>query len=73
MDVQIQTFIDSMIRTQFADFKGSWGNLHLELSEKTLNDLVKMMLTQKSAIPYLGLVNAATVKGGISMDIKFSI
>ena len=73
MDAQIQTFLDNLMKSQFADLKGSWGNFHLELSEKVLNDLGKLLLTQKGVIPYLALVNAVQVKGAVSVDLKLNI
>ena len=33
MDAQLQSFVDKMTRSQFADLQGSWANVHLVRGE----------------------------------------
>jgi hypothetical protein len=74
MDAQLQALLDNLVKSQFADLKGSWANLHLILSEKVVNEfLAKALATQKKDYPWLGMVNAAHIKGSIVVEIKLQV
>jgi len=73
MDARVQAFVDKLTSTQFADLKGSWANMHLELSEKLLNEVLGIVMgnpSLKKNYPMLALLNAAQVKGSLSVDLK---
>lgn len=74
MEEHLRSLLDNLLRTKFADLNGSWANLHLEIPEKVLNELVgNLLLTQKKAHPVLDLVSAAQVKGTITLDVKLAV
>lgn len=74
MNEQMQAFLNNLIKTQFADLKGSWANLQLQLSEKALNELLALALaSQKEANPWLRLVQVAQVKGKLAIELKLTI
>ena len=74
MDKELKAFVDNMVKTQFADLKGSWANLHLQIPEKLLNELLATALSaQKENNPWLALVTAAHVKGSVSVEIKVNV
>ena len=74
MEAQLQSFLDSLIKSQFTDLKDSWANLHLEISETVANELLATVLaTQNKSYPLLGMVSAAHVKGPIILDVKLQV
>lgn len=74
MDDQMKLFFENLAKSQFADLKGSWANLHLQIPEKVLNELLALTIkSQKDAIPWLALVNATNVKGTLSVEIKLTV
>lgn len=74
MDEQLKAFFESLVRSQFSDLKGSWANLHLEIPEKILNELLTVTLnSQKAANPWLALVSAARAKGTVALEIKLTV
>jgi hypothetical protein len=71
MEPQLQSFLDNLIKSQLTDLKDSWANLHLEISEKVVNEvLAKMLATQRQTYPLLDKVSAAQVKGSIIVELK---
>ena len=74
MDAQLQSLLDNLVKTQFADLKGSWANFHLEVPEKVLNDIVnEVLVAQKKNYPLLGLVKFTHVKGSIVLEVKLGV
>jgi hypothetical protein len=74
MDDQLKVFFDNLVRSQFSDLKGSWANLHLQVPEKLLNELLTLTLnSQKAANPWLALVSAAHAKGTVALEIKLTV
>jgi hypothetical protein len=73
MDEQTKLFLENLMKNQFADLKGSWANLHIQIPEKVLNELLGMIIkSQKDAIPWLALVNATNVKGTVSVEVRLT-
>ena len=73
MDPQVKAFIEKLTNNQFAELKGSWCNLHLEFTEKLLNEAAAMAIAMpslKKDYPMLALINAVQVKGKLTMDVK---
>ncbi len=74
MDEQLKLFVENLVKTQFADLKGSWANLHLQIPEKILNEALALAVnSQKGANPWVALVSAAHVKGTVSVEIKLNV
>ena len=74
MDAQLQALLDSLVKSQFSDLRGSWANLQLQLPEKLLNDLLALALPAlKEGNPWLAFVNAAHVKGSLSLEVKLNV
>jgi hypothetical protein len=74
MEEQLRTLLDDLVRTQFAELSGSWANLHLEIPEKMLNEVVNnLLVAQRKDVPLLRLVSEAQVKGSLTLDVKLSV
>jgi hypothetical protein len=74
MDAQLQRLLDKLVKSQFAELKGSRADLHLQLPEKLVNEAIAMLLaSQRDANPWLALVSAAQVKGSITVDLKLNV
>jgi len=71
-DEKVQAFLDKLTATRFADLKGSWAKIHLELSEKVLNDVLDVVVANPSLHPMLGLVKAAKAMGSFKIDLEMS-
>lgn len=74
MDDTTKQFINHLIQTNFADLKGSSAELHLEIGEQILNELVEMAKkSQEKAHPWLAFVTMAEVKGSVRLDVKLNV
>jgi hypothetical protein len=74
MEEHLRKLLDELVKTRFAELKGSWANLHLEIPENVLNDLVgNLLVTQQKDHPLLALVSTAKIKGAITVDVKLTV
>ena len=74
MEAQLRALLDNLFKSQFTDLKDSWANLHLEISEEVVNELLPTVLaTQQQNYPLLGMVNTARVKGPIILEVKLHV
>jgi hypothetical protein len=74
MDEHTRAFLDRLIRSNFAEFKGSSAELHLQIPETILNDLLQTALeSRKAAHPWLALVDSARVEGTVRIDVKLAV
>ena len=74
MNEQVRHILDGLIKTNFANLKGSSAHLHFQIPEEILNEILALMLkSQKETNPWLTLINAAHVKGAVSVDIKMNV
>ena len=74
MDEHVKAFIDRLIKTRFAELHGSSAHLHLQLSEKVLNELIHTAIeSQKDDHPWLELIHAAHAKGTLGLELKINV
>jgi hypothetical protein len=74
MEAQLQSLLDHLVSTQFVGLSGSSANLHLEIPEKVLNEvLAELLAVQKKNYPLLGMVKAAHVKGPVIVEIEAGV
>ncbi len=72
MSPAMQEFVDKLVRTQFADLKGSYAEMSLQLSENLLNEMMSLALSsQQESNPLLSLVKTAKING--SLTAQFTV
>jgi hypothetical protein len=74
MDAQLRSLLDHFVGTQFAELNGSSANLHLQIPEKVLNELLaELLAAQKKNYPLLGMVKVAHVIGPVTLEIEVDV
>jgi hypothetical protein len=74
MNPELQSLLDKLNKSQFAELKGSSANLHLELSEELINEAITVALPWLQTIyPVASAVKSTNVKGSVSVDLKIQL
>jgi hypothetical protein len=74
MNPELQSLLDKLKKSQFAELKGSRANLHLECSGKFFNEALAVALPWlKSTYPVASAVKSTHVKGSVSVDLKIQL
>ena len=74
MNLELQSLLDKLNKSQFAELKGSRANLHLECSEKFFNEALTVALPWlKITYPAASAVKSTHVEGSVSVDLKIQL
>src|SRR5690348_6609061 len=70
----LETLLSELIRTQFADVRGSTAHLRLRLPEKLLTEIVTAAIaSQKQNYPWLALVKSVQICGGVEVEVTAGV
>jgi hypothetical protein len=74
MNPELQSLLDKLKKSQFAELKGSRAKLHLNCSEGFFNEALTLALPWlKRTSPAASAVKSAHVKGSVGVDLKIQL